>query len=103
MKIMSKSDKRKCFEREINLFENIIIELKKTVDPYEKPPQSETRSNQNEEAFMKVSELEGNSMIPNDPDVLYEENKVVEQEEPQGNILNTISKKKKKSFYNYLK
>ncbi len=29
MKIMSKSDKRKCFEREINLFENIIIELKK--------------------------------------------------------------------------
>ena len=29
MKIMSKSDQRKCFDREINLFENIIIELKK--------------------------------------------------------------------------
>ena len=26
---MSKSDQRKCFDREINLFESIIAELKK--------------------------------------------------------------------------
>jgi hypothetical protein len=63
-----------------NKNEPIRIELEKTVDPYEKPPQSETRSDQNEEAFMKDRELEGNSITPNDPDVLYEEDKVVENE-----------------------